>query len=106
FDWVYIDANHTYEGVLADLEASLPKVRPGGLICGHDYTDTPAWQAANFGVVQAVHEFCGRHQWQIICITQELQDPKSRDNPSFVLRHASLSDDVFTKSAWWRKFMP
>lgn len=34
---VYIDASHTYEGVLADVRAWLPKVRSGGRLCGHDY---------------------------------------------------------------------
>jgi predicted O-methyltransferase YrrM len=37
FDFVYIDANHTYEGVIADLEAWYPKVRKGGMVAGHDY---------------------------------------------------------------------
>jgi hypothetical protein len=37
FDFVYIDANHTYESVIADLEAWYPKVRKGGMIAGHDY---------------------------------------------------------------------
>lgn len=37
-DLVYIDANHTYVDVLADVEAWLPKVRGGGVIAGHDFT--------------------------------------------------------------------
>lgn len=36
-DWVYIDANHAFEYVVADLAAWSRVVRPGGLICGHDY---------------------------------------------------------------------
>lgn len=36
-DFVFIDADHTEEGCRADIEAWTPKVRPGGLICGHDY---------------------------------------------------------------------
>lgn len=36
-DFVYIDANHTLPQVIADLAAWTPKVRPGGLIMGHDY---------------------------------------------------------------------
>ncbi len=37
FDLVYIDADHTYEGVFEDLEAWYSKVREGGAIAGHDY---------------------------------------------------------------------
>lgn len=36
-DFLYIDADHSYEGVMADLEAWVPHVKPGGLIVGDDY---------------------------------------------------------------------
>jgi hypothetical protein len=36
-DFVFIDANHKYEYVKADLEAWYPKVRQGGIIAGDDY---------------------------------------------------------------------
>lgn len=38
-DFVYIDADHSYDGVTADINAWLPKVVPGGVISGHDYLD-------------------------------------------------------------------
>lgn len=37
FDFVYIDANHSYENVKKDILAWLPKVKVGGIIAGHDY---------------------------------------------------------------------
>lgn len=37
-DFVYIDGNHTYEHVIADVRNWLPKVKEGGVIGGHDYT--------------------------------------------------------------------
>ena len=37
FDFVYIDANHTYERVRADIMAWKPKIIKGGVLCGHDY---------------------------------------------------------------------
>lgn len=36
-DLVFIDADHSEEGVRRDVTAWLPKVRPGGWIGGHDY---------------------------------------------------------------------
>lgn len=36
-DFVFIDADHTYEGVKKDLIAWLPKVKSGGMFSGHDY---------------------------------------------------------------------
>jgi predicted O-methyltransferase YrrM len=50
-DFVFIDANHTYEAVKRDIDAWLPKMKPGGIISGHDYT---VW--GDFGVIQAVTE--------------------------------------------------
>jgi len=49
-DFVFIDACHTYAAVRDDLAAWWPKVKPGGLIAGHDYTNWP-------GVKVAVDEF-------------------------------------------------
>ena len=36
-DFIYIDGDHSYAGVLRDLAAAYPKVKRGGLIMGHDY---------------------------------------------------------------------
>lgn len=36
-DFVFIDALHTYEACKADIGAWWPKVREGGMLCGHDY---------------------------------------------------------------------
>lgn len=36
-DFVFIDADHSYEGCRADIEAWLPALRPGGWMTGHDY---------------------------------------------------------------------
>jgi hypothetical protein len=52
-DFVYIDANHDYESVKADIEAWLPKVKKGGIISGHDYCRRGNM---NFGVIEAVNE--------------------------------------------------
>lgn len=50
-DFVFIDADHEYDGVMLDLRAWTPTVRPGGVVAGHDWNDN--WP----GVKQAVTEF-------------------------------------------------
>jgi hypothetical protein len=57
-DFVFIDADHSYEGCKADIEAWWPKVKPGGWLCGHDYENTDYPQ---FGVKRAVDEFVAAH---------------------------------------------
>ena len=36
-DLVFIDADHSESAVRTDIENWLPKVRPGGILAGHDY---------------------------------------------------------------------
>jgi len=36
-DIIYVDADHSFEGVLADLRNFFPKRAPGGLFCGDDW---------------------------------------------------------------------
>lgn len=55
-DFVYIDARHDYRSVTSDLSVWIDKVRPGGVICGHDYMDADA-SDADFGVKAAVDDF-------------------------------------------------
>lgn len=35
-DFVFIDADHRYPAVIKDLAAWVPKLQPGGILCGHD----------------------------------------------------------------------
>lgn len=50
-DFVFIDADHRYPAVLNDIIAWAPKVKKGGIICGHDF------DSVRFpGVVRAVEE--------------------------------------------------
>ena len=35
--FIWVDGNHSYEGVRGDIESWLPRVRPGGIIAFHDY---------------------------------------------------------------------
>ncbi len=57
-DWVYIDADHSYEGVSGDLEAFFRVVKPGGFLAGDDYGHEGSW--FEDGVRRAVDEFAPR----------------------------------------------
>lgn len=49
---VYIDADHSYEGVLRDIEAYYPKLVTGGVMAFHDYL------SPDYGVQRAVEHWC------------------------------------------------
>lgn len=56
-DFVFIDADHGYEGCLRDIKAWAPKVRTGGYVMGHDI---------HFPTVQqAVTEYYGENSWNV-----------------------------------------
>jgi hypothetical protein len=57
-DFVYIDALHDYDSALEDVTHWYPKLRPGGIIAGHDYVDGEFPEGA-FGVKRAVDGFFG-----------------------------------------------
>ncbi len=55
-DFVFLDADHSYESTYEALRTWAAKVRTGGIIAGHDldYPDYP-------GVRKAVERYCGEH---------------------------------------------
>lgn len=71
-DIIFIDADHRYSQVKADLASYLPKVRPGGILCGHDAHDPSSadllppeslevdyWHGRHCGVDRALWETFG-----------------------------------------------
>lgn len=56
-DFVYIDANHSYEAVRSDLGMWWHKIRKGGYLCGHDYPYEE--------VKRAVDEFCSSNGFEM-----------------------------------------
>jgi predicted O-methyltransferase YrrM len=64
--FLFIDADHRYSGIKADLNAWYRKVKVGGIICGHDfnshaydekYIETDCVNGVHHGVTKAVREF-------------------------------------------------
>ena len=59
-DFVFIDGDHSYEGCALDIKLWWPKLKPGGLLSGHDYVDEK-----NYGVQRAVNEFVGDRELRL-----------------------------------------
>lgn len=59
-DAAYIDGNHHYKEVLADIEAWYPKVRSGGIVSGHDYVNYQ-----DIEVIRAVNDWCKETGYKI-----------------------------------------
>lgn len=59
-DFVYIDANHNIQSVIADLAAWSPKVRVGGIVAGHDYLK--AKLPSMMHVPQAIHAWTDAYE--------------------------------------------
>ena len=64
-DVVYHDADHSYEAVRDCLNLSLPRMKKGGWISGHDYCDVFP------GVIKAVDEFASKNGLKIDILTDE-----------------------------------
>lgn len=60
-DVVFIDASHEYDDVRSDLLAWRPKIKPGGVLAGHDYN--PIFP----GVIRAVDEILGGTTQHVGC---------------------------------------
>lgn len=58
-DLVFIDADHSYEAVRDDIKNWLPKVKDGGILCGHDYYRQEIATMGHRGVTKAVDEILG-----------------------------------------------
>jgi hypothetical protein len=91
-DWVYIDADHSYEGCLRDLLLVEEKMKEDSFIMGHDYEfnkqkcrDSESW---SFGVGKAVDEFCATRGWHIVakgndgCVSYCLSKNANRLSPT------------------------
>lgn len=76
-DWIYIDTDHSYKTTRAELAAYAAKIRPGGLIAGHDYALCNFVKWYRYGVIEAVHEFCLKEGWELVCLTLDHVEKQS-----------------------------
>ncbi len=64
FHWIYIDADHSYDGVCRDIAAAAPKVRPGGYVVFNDFAHIDPLMG-RYGVHRAVTEFAVSNRWAL-----------------------------------------
>lgn len=81
FDWIYIDTDHSYPTTRDELAVYESKMKPGGIIAGHDYVMGNWRGSLKFGVIEAVHEFCIARNWELLYVTTE-----QTTNASFAIR--------------------
>jgi hypothetical protein len=68
-DFVWIDANHAYDAVKADMDAWWPKMRAGALFAGHDYYNVTEWPHY-CEVKRAVDDWMADHRVEF-CVTED-----------------------------------
>lgn len=63
--FVYIDCDHSYEGVMRDTLAWTPKLVKGGICAWHDYENP------SYGVKEAVEQFCRERNYAINLVPED-----------------------------------
>ena len=64
FNFIYLDANHSYKECKIDLETWGPKLRVGGIFAGHDYVNG-VFSQGTFEVKKAVDEFVEKYDQKL-----------------------------------------
>jgi len=83
-DFVYIDGNHSFPYVIADLQAWSRKVRPGGIISGHDYYNTGG------NIENRWRRLMPKNELKLLCQVKDAVDAWTKTNeinPWFLLTH-------------------
>lgn len=98
-DIIFIDGCHLYQNVKKDIELYLPKVKPGGILCGHDceninlanafppgVVDLHYWNGCHPGVIQAVYDAFGYN-------VQVIPDPHGDGVPIWVYKKEEKNEN-------------
>jgi hypothetical protein len=89
-DFVYIDANHSYEHAVRDITEWAKKVKVGGIIAGHDYIARPI-RGESYQVIRAVNDYLASQRDYML---DRLTIYENNNSPSWMfLKTAKRWDD-------------
>jgi Methyltransferase domain len=66
YDVIYIDGDHSYEGVLRDAELASLKLKQDGILIFNDYVMKDCFDDSPYGVVPVVNDFCVNRGWAVV----------------------------------------
>ena len=72
-DFVYIDANHEDPYVTQDIEGWAAKVRPGGIVSGHDYIRP---KGAKYAIIDALDNYTKKNKVQLFILGSKAIEPR------------------------------
>ena len=68
FDWIYIDGDHSLEGVRRDAAVAAAKIKPDGVLVFNDYTVWSVLEFTDYGIVPVVNELLASGEWEMVYI--------------------------------------
>ena len=90
-DFLFIDADHTYEGIKRDFELYSPLMKKGGIIAFHDIVSSPDRS------IDAVHEFWEQNKNQFD-FEEIIEYSNQKAGGIGVVKKIVLNYYLFTKS--------
>jgi len=66
FDMIYVDEDHSYEGVAKDLNEAVKKIKKNGYIVCNDYTIFSACELITYGTCRAINEAVIKHNFELV----------------------------------------
>jgi len=94
-DFVYLDADHSYDSTMLDIIMWTRKVRVGGIVSGHDYFYYNDKNGRRANVTEAVNDFVKMHELELFITDKNIRVLKGDAYPSwFFIKDKSINPNV------------
>lgn len=94
-DFVYLDADHSYDSTMLDIILWTRKVKVGGIVSGHDYLYYNDKIGRNANVTEAVNDFVEIHKLELFITDKTAKVLKGDAYPSwFFIKDKPISPNV------------